>query len=63
MKLYAVIIGRKSRHKQYVALDPFLNDGRTLAIYDDYKRAREAKAETLAEVNHKDVYLIRFVVA
>lgn len=59
LKLYAVVIGRKGRHKRYVAY----KDSRNLHVYTISGQAREARREMLkAEVRNAPIHVIPFYV-
>lgn len=64
--LYAVVIGRKGRHTRYITAHHLHSNAVSseypLAIYTKYKAARKAKNLILAEVGHKDVYVMRIKV-
>lgn len=58
MKIWAIVIGRKGRHKRYVA--HARSTDKNLAVYGTMAKAKEAKKDILRPSERKVVFIIPF---
>jgi hypothetical protein len=60
MKLWAVVIGKKGRHKQYVSCFTFMPTSK-LQIFETRAEARRVREAVKVGCGHKDVCVLPFV--